>query len=109
VSALRYLAARSITNVSDDIRLLLNAESLSYRKNSTLINNIRVKERMGDLPKLEILKRSDFRARKNKQREILNLPLFPSTTIGSFPPQMAMNGSFIVKKSKIICNIQKFV
>ncbi len=85
VSALRYLAARSITNVSDDIRLLLNAESLSYRKNSTLINNIRVKERMGDLPKLEILKRSDFRTRKNKQHEILNLPLFPSTTIGSFP------------------------
>ena len=40
---------------------------------------------MGDLKKIEMLTRSDFHIRKRKQKELLDLPVLPSTTIGSFP------------------------
>lgn len=85
VVALKEIALTRIRDVSDNLNLLANQESLAKRKVSHLINSAKVKERMADVPKLEKLARSDFRSRKITQRDILNLPLFPSTTIGSFP------------------------
>jgi 5-methyltetrahydropteroyltriglutamate--homocysteine methyltransferase len=44
-----------------------------------------VRDKLASINEIENLRRSDFRKRKMKQQKILNLPMFPSTTIGSFP------------------------
>ncbi|HEX2969147.1 MAG TPA: 5-methyltetrahydropteroyltriglutamate--homocysteine S-methyltransferase [Bacteroidales bacterium] len=85
VVTLRELALSRIADPSDNIKLLFNSENLHSKKSSPLIHSVRVQERLGDILKLEMLSRSDFRTRKMKQRELLKLPVLPSTTIGSFP------------------------
>ena len=45
----------------------------------------RVRERVRDLKDEDFLKTTPYQERVKKQKEILNLPLFPTSTIGSFP------------------------
>jgi 5-methyltetrahydropteroyltriglutamate--homocysteine methyltransferase len=85
VSKLKELAARKPGQVSDDLSLYYNQESHAARKSSGLTRNDAVRERLASISEIENLRRSDFRNRKIKQQKILNLPMFPSTTIGSFP------------------------
>jgi 5-methyltetrahydropteroyltriglutamate--homocysteine methyltransferase len=47
--------------------------------------NQQVKERVAGLSEQDFLRDSPYAERSKKQREVLNLPLFPTTTIGSFP------------------------
>ncbi|HEX2920554.1 MAG TPA: 5-methyltetrahydropteroyltriglutamate--homocysteine S-methyltransferase [Bacteroidales bacterium] len=69
-----------------------NQESLLSRKKSSLIHNEIVKERLSFIGDIEKNSRSDFHQRKLKQRKKINLPLFPSTTIGSFPQTAEVRG-----------------
>lgn len=85
VADLREMALARLNVVTEDKRLSGNQDVMSKRKSSSLIHNTRVRERMNDIPRLEMLVRSRFDLRKIKQKELLNLPLFPTTTIGSFP------------------------
>lgn len=55
------------------------------RKNSTLIHNPKVKERIASIDEKDFERNSDFVTRQKIQKEAFNLPLFPTTTIGSFP------------------------
>ncbi|MCS7077480.1 MAG: 5-methyltetrahydropteroyltriglutamate--homocysteine S-methyltransferase [Bacteroidia bacterium] len=55
------------------------------RKTSTLIHNNQVKERVKTITNADAKRNSPFTVRKEKQHKALNLPLFPTTTIGSFP------------------------
>ncbi|HEX4974400.1 MAG TPA: 5-methyltetrahydropteroyltriglutamate--homocysteine S-methyltransferase, partial [Pseudomonadales bacterium] len=55
------------------------------RKNSLRIHNAEVKQRCAGLSALQIERRSPYPARIQQQRAWLKLPLFPTTTIGSFP------------------------
>ncbi|MHA4807391.1 5-methyltetrahydropteroyltriglutamate--homocysteine S-methyltransferase [Flavitalea flava] len=55
------------------------------RKTSSLIHKPSVKKRTAGITEKDAIRQHDFSLRKIQQREALHLPLFPTTTIGSFP------------------------
>ncbi|GAA4235166.1 5-methyltetrahydropteroyltriglutamate--homocysteine S-methyltransferase [Postechiella marina] len=55
------------------------------RSTSSLIHNQAVKSRVGSLNDTHSQRKSNFTNRQQEQKKVLNLPLFPTTTIGSFP------------------------
>lgn len=61
-----------------------NKNAIANRKNSKLIHNPEVKERVQSLKSSSAERLSPFSIRKTKQAA-LNLPQFATTTIGSFP------------------------
>lgn len=60
-------------------------EDLANRKTSLLIHNEAVKQRAKAVTEKQAQRKSVFGIRKVIQQKILDLPLFPTTTIGSFP------------------------
>ncbi|XRE43774.1 5-methyltetrahydropteroyltriglutamate--homocysteine methyltransferase [Tenacibaculum discolor] len=62
-----------------------NKKAIASRKSSTLIHHNDVKQRVNAVTKLDSQRKNDFSVRKEAQEKVLNLPLFPTTTIGSFP------------------------
>lgn len=62
-----------------------NIKANESRKISTLIHNKAVKDRVSNITEKDAQRLHVFPLRKQQQREALNLPLFPTTTIGSFP------------------------
>ncbi|MNJ90828.1 5-methyltetrahydropteroyltriglutamate--homocysteine methyltransferase [compost metagenome] len=62
-----------------------NQKAISSRKTSRLIHNEKVKHRLSALTVTDVKRQSVFAVRKQKQKTALQLPLFPTTTIGSFP------------------------
>ncbi|RNL50641.1 5-methyltetrahydropteroyltriglutamate--homocysteine S-methyltransferase [Pedobacter jejuensis] len=65
-------------------KLEANKLAIANRKNSTLIQNPAVKQRVKSLKGEDSKRLSPFPSRKTKQKG-LNLPQFATTTIGSFP------------------------
>lgn len=61
-----------------------NARCIEARKTAPLIHKQQVKDRVAAITTADAERNSSFPVRKEKQRE-LGLPLFPTTTIGSFP------------------------
>lgn len=55
------------------------------RKTSKLIHNDEVKKRVANITASDDKRKNNFAVRRKSQIEALNLPLFPTTTIGSFP------------------------
>jgi 5-methyltetrahydropteroyltriglutamate--homocysteine methyltransferase len=55
------------------------------RKNSVRIHNPVVQQRLQSINADMTVRENPFSVREEKQREVLNLPLLPTTTIGSFP------------------------
>jgi 5-methyltetrahydropteroyltriglutamate--homocysteine methyltransferase len=55
------------------------------RKTSSLIHNYVVKERVQAISQADARRKSPFAVRKEKQHQALKLPMFATTTIGSFP------------------------
>ena len=62
-----------------------NKLAFNDRKVSTLIHNQQVKSRVSALTDADTHRHSPFDIRKALQHKELNLPLYPTTTIGSFP------------------------
>lgn len=62
-----------------------NKKATSNRRTSKLIHNEQIKQRVSAITAKDAARTSPFPVRKKKQQEILQLPLFPTTTIGSFP------------------------
>ncbi len=62
-----------------------NRKAQESRKTSSLIHNPEVKERVSRITEKDARRNNAFPVRRQKQQEVLNLPLFPTTTIGSFP------------------------
>lgn len=62
-----------------------NIETNQNRKTSTLIHNSEVKKRISLIREQDFKRNSEFYIRQKVQKERLKLPLFPTTTIGSFP------------------------
>ncbi|WP_339875598.1 5-methyltetrahydropteroyltriglutamate--homocysteine S-methyltransferase [uncultured Algoriphagus sp.] len=65
--------------------LAQNLQEVEDRKNSTLIHNDQVKNRVNAIKSTDDKRRNEFSTRQSIQKKALNLPLFPTTTIGSFP------------------------
>ncbi|SMN17346.1 5-methyltetrahydropteroyltriglutamate--homocysteine methyltransferase [uncultured Candidatus Thioglobus sp.] len=62
-----------------------NIDSINARKYSPLVHNSAVKERVAQVNDALGNRQSDYQSRAKLQGEKLNLPLYPTTTIGSFP------------------------
>ena len=81
---LRNLASVEITE-NDQAHYEENILANENRKTSKLIHNDEVKNRVASITKGDDQRRNLFAIRRFKQIEALKLPLFPTTTIGSFP------------------------
>ncbi|MDE9500261.1 5-methyltetrahydropteroyltriglutamate--homocysteine S-methyltransferase, partial [Xenorhabdus bovienii] len=55
------------------------------RKNSTRVNNLAVAERLAAIKPQDSERNQTYPERAKLQRQRYNLPLWPTTTIGSFP------------------------
>lgn len=62
-----------------------NKKAIENRNTSTLIHLQEVKDRVDVTTDEDAKRSSPFKVRKKSQQDILQLPLFPTTTIGSFP------------------------
>ncbi len=77
--------ANSVVNSTALEKLKENQAAIESRKVSKLIHNDKVKERVKAITEEDAKRKNPFAVRKSKQQKALNLPLFPTTTIGSFP------------------------
>lgn len=82
VGELRSLAAAGAANANIYAQ---NQKAIESRKTSGLIHNSLVKERVAAITDQDAKRLNVFGVRKKKQQGSLRLPLFPTTTIGSFP------------------------
>ncbi|KAJ3120293.1 hypothetical protein HK100_012854 [Physocladia obscura] len=62
-----------------------NAKSISGKKESPRINNPAVQARLKAVLPSQLTRKSPYAARRKIQADILKLPKYPTTTIGSFP------------------------
>ena len=62
-----------------------NKKSIASRKTSSLIHNEIVKQRAEAITERDSQRKNTFPVRREEQQKVLQLPLFPTTTIGSFP------------------------
>ena len=65
--------------------LTQNKQSLSSRKNSTRVHNPSVQAELAKVDASWGMRKGTYLERQVKQLPVLNLPKFPTTTIGSFP------------------------
>ncbi len=66
-------------------KLTENIIDIESRRRSALIHKPPIKDRVAAITDEDTERRSPFPVRRQRQRMALNLPLFPTTTIGSFP------------------------
>ena len=62
-----------------------NVAAINARKTSDLIHNDAVKTRVAEVKESDYSRKVSFEERQRLQQKHFNLPLFPTTTIGSFP------------------------
>ena len=81
------LIAKAVTDGPASVRseIEANAKSMQARATSKRTNNPEVKKRQEQVTKQMHDRKSEFPSRYAQQKEYLNLPTFPTTTIGSFP------------------------
>ena len=81
------IIAKAVTSGPASVRAELeaNAKSMESRASSKRTNDPKVKERQEKIKDDDFNRKSAFPTRIAQQQERLKLPLFPTTTIGSFP------------------------
>lgn len=81
------LLSQALNSEEAAIKELLqeNFNALQTRKNSQLIHNPSVQDRIKSVTNELAQRNTDYAARAKQQRSTLQLPLLPTTTIGSFP------------------------
>lgn len=81
------IIAKAVTEGPDAVReqLEANAKSIQARATSKRTNDPKVKERQSKIVEKDYNRQSEFPVRMEQQQKSLGLPLFPTTTIGSFP------------------------
>lgn len=79
--------AKAVTEGPASVRneLEANAKSMQARASSKRTNNPEVKKRQEQVTDSMYHRKSEFPSRYAQQKEHLTLPIFPTTTIGSFP------------------------
>lgn len=65
--------------------LALNRQAIESRNTSSLIHKPAVKQRVAAITAKDAARNSPFATRQKIQHNLFQLPLFPTTTIGSFP------------------------
>ncbi len=84
VSLLKKIASNEIDKEKSS-EFAENALANENRKTSKLIHNETVKNRVNAIKMGDDQRQNTFATRREKQAKTLQLPLFPTTTIGSFP------------------------
>ena len=81
------IIAKAVTDGPSSVRdeLESNAKSIQARSTSARTNDPKVKERQSKITEEMYGRNSPFPTRIAQQQKLLNLPQFPTTTIGSFP------------------------
>ncbi len=82
--------------------LAASAQAIESRRASPLIRETSVQERMLEQPLASAGRGSPFAQRREKQKAKLKLPLFPTTTIGSFPQTSDVRGKRSAFKKGVI-------
>ncbi|HWY25493.1 MAG TPA: 5-methyltetrahydropteroyltriglutamate--homocysteine S-methyltransferase, partial [Nevskia sp.] len=79
--------ARALDQGEDAVwrQLQASATAAAARAGSPLTRNPQLRQRMAALSPAEEQRRAPFAARIERQQAVLGLPLYPTTTIGSFP------------------------
>jgi 5-methyltetrahydropteroyltriglutamate--homocysteine methyltransferase len=62
-----------------------NVKAIESRQSSQKVHKQTVKRRVADASEADATRKSSFPLRQQLQHDCFNLPLFPTTTIGSFP------------------------
>ncbi|MDL5512238.1 5-methyltetrahydropteroyltriglutamate--homocysteine S-methyltransferase [Arenibacter sp. M-2] len=88
---LRQLASEVPTEEAA-IELVNNRRLFIEKRTSELIHHTNTKQRVRSLTDGASQRKNNFNTRKKKQKQELNLPLFPTTTIGSFPQTQEIRG-----------------
>jgi len=91
VASLKALSTPSL-KAQFKSRLDENEASVADRKRSKLIHKPAVKQRLQGISEKDEHRKSSFAARQQKQIQSLHLPLFPTTSIGSFPQTDEVRG-----------------
>ena len=88
------LTALSEENPSSEnlLKLADNRKAIDEKKQSALIHKQKIKDRIKTFSDKDLNRQSPFYKRKVIQQKQLNLPLFPTTTIGSFPQTKEVRG-----------------
>lgn len=79
-----------------------------FIENKALFENIpnrydeKVKQRVQNLTIKDFKRKPEFKIRQKKQKELLNLPLLPTTTIGSFPQSADVRSTRLAFKKQTI-------
>ncbi|MBC3789164.1 5-methyltetrahydropteroyltriglutamate--homocysteine S-methyltransferase [Spirosoma utsteinense] len=91
--------------------LASNQAALAARSKSARLNRPTVQARVRALTDTDAQRSSPFAQRQTVQREQLNLPLFPTTTIGSFPQTEAIrtNRSKLKKGEQSQADYDQFI
>jgi len=81
------ISKMAIGKESDSLRSFVTCNKMinASRKTSSTIHNQDVKQRVAAIAESDMSRKSDFMARKKIQTNQINLPILPTTTIGSFP------------------------
>jgi len=105
--------AKAVTEGPAAVReqLEANAKSVKSRSESKLTNDQKVKDRQSKLSEDMYNRRSQFPTRIAEQQKLLNLPMFPTTTIGSFPQtkEIRMQRNRFVKGEITEQEYEKFI
>lgn len=74
-----------VSGIERSAELHENQAAISSRKTSKTIHNDAVKSRVSQIKSSDYERSSVYATRRTAQQKELNLPLYPTTTIGSFP------------------------
>ncbi|MBS1173968.1 MAG: 5-methyltetrahydropteroyltriglutamate--homocysteine methyltransferase [Burkholderiaceae bacterium] len=74
-------------------QLILNSSAIDARQNSPRVHNPSVKTAVANIKPTMAQRQHTYAHRAMVQRKKLNLPLFPTTTIGSFPQTAAIRAA----------------
>lgn len=77
--------AKDVSGEDVSAALATNAASIKSRQESSITTNPKVQERMAGIDESMSTRSAPFPEREAAQKAKYNLPLFPTTTIGSFP------------------------
>lgn len=86
--------------------LAANSAAIQSRRNSTRVHNPVVKAAVASVSVALGQRESTYEVRANKQQQWLNLPLYPTTTIGSFPQTKAIRQARLAFKKGSISAVE---
>ncbi|KAI1427996.1 cobalamin-independent methionine synthase [Xylaria sp. FL1777] len=107
------IIAKAVTDGPASVKdaLEANAKSMNARATSKRTNNPEVKDRQSKIQPSDYNRKSEFPSRISQQQAKLKLPLFPTTTIGSFPQtkEIRIQRSKFTKKEITEAQYDKFI